>query len=412
MKGEVSQMAQREVGVGLAGYAFMGRAHSNAWRQVRHFFDLPLLPKMVAICGRSEEKVKAAAEKLGWQSYETDWRKLVRRDDIEIVDVSTPNDSHAPISIEAAKHGKKVFCEKPLARDLREAERMLDAVVKAGVTHGVCFNYRRAPAVQLAKHLLETGRMGKVFHFRGTYLQDWIVDPDFPLVWRLRRSIAGSGALGDLAAHVIDLARFLIGEIVEVVGYLHTFIKERPLPPEEAGGLRGKAAKRWGEVDVDDASLSIVVFEDGAIGYIEATRFAPGRKNYNRFEVNCENGSLVFNLERMNELEVYFRDDPPEVQGFHQVMVTEMGVHKYIASWWPPGHIIGYEHTFVHTVYDFLRGVAGEEPFEPDFYDGVQCQRVLDAIEKSARKRKWVSVEVLPEIRERSKRKGAARRRR
>ncbi|MFA0769221.1 MAG: hypothetical protein OXFUSZZB_002549 [Candidatus Fervidibacter sp.] len=396
-------MATREVGVGLVGYAFMGKAHSNAWRQVVHFFDPPITPRMVAICGRSEERVKAAAEKLGWSSYETDWRKLVRRDDIHIVDVSTANDTHAPISIEAAKQGKQVFCEKPLARNLREAERMLDAVVAAGVTHGVCFNYRRAPAVQLAKQLIASGRMGKVFHFRGTYLQDWIVDPNFPLVWRLRKSIAGSGALGDLAAHVIDLARFLVGEIVEVVGYLHTFIKQRPLPAEEVGGLTGRAGQQMGEVDVDDASLSIVIFDNGAIGYIEATRFAPGRKNYNRFEINCENGSLVFNLERMNELEVYFRDDAPEVHGFHQVMVTEPGAHKYIAAWWPPGHIIGYEHTFVHTVYDFLRGVAGEEYFEPDFYDGVQCQRVLDAIERSAQKRKWVTVEVLPEIQERRK---------
>jgi len=396
-------MAQRDVGVGLVGYAFMGKAHSNAWRQVKHFFDPPLIPKMVAICGRTEEKVKAAAEKFGWQTYETDWKKLVNRDDIEIVDITTANNTHAPIAIGAAKAGKHVFCEKPLAHTLKDAEKMLDAVVKAGVKHGVCFNYRRAPAIQLAKHLIASGKMGKVFHFRGTYLQDWIVDPNFPLVWRLQKSIAGSGALGDLAAHLIDAARFLVGEIVEVVSYMHTFIKKRPLPAEEVGGLAGVAGAGEGEVDVDDATMTIVLFDNGSIGYIEASRFCPGRKNYNRFEINCEKGSIVFNLERMNELEVFFRDDPAEAQGFHQVIVTEPGVHKYIAAWWPPAHIIGYEHTFIHTVYDFLRGVAGEEYFEPDFYDGVQCQRVLDAIERSAQKRKWVTVEILPEIQERRK---------
>lgn len=396
-------MSQQEVGVGLIGVGFMGKAHSNAWRQVQHFFDPPVMPKMVAICDVIEERAKAGI-KLGWASYTTDWKKLVARDDISIVDVTVSNEAHAPVSIEAAKNGKNVFCEKPLARTLREAERMLEAVVRAGVTHGVCFNYRRAPAVQLAKQLIATGRMGKVFHFRGTYLQDWIVDPNFPLVWRLKKRVAGSGALGDLAAHVIDLGRFLVGEIVEVVAYLHTFIKERPLPAEEIG-LAAKVGEQMGEVDVDDASLSIVTFDNGAIGYIEATRFAPGRKNYNRFEINCENGSIVFNLERMNELEVYFRDDAPEVHGFHQVMVTEPGAHKYIAAWWPPGHIIGYEHTFVHTVYDYLSGVAGKEDFEPDFYDGVQCQRVLDAMERSSQKRKWTRVEVLPEIQERHKKK-------
>ncbi len=396
-------MAQREVGIGLVGYAFMGKAHSNAWRQVTHFFDPPLIPKLSAICGRSEERVRAAAAKLGWNAYETDWRQLIKRDDVEIVDVSTANDTHRDISVAVADAGKHVFCEKPLARNMKEAEEMLEAVVKGNVIHGVCFNYRRAPAVQLAKDLIASGKMGKVFHFRGTYLQDWIVDPNFPLVWRLRKTVAGSGALGDLAAHVVDLARFLVGEIVEVVAYLHTFIKERPLPAEEVGGLTGRAGVQKGEVDVDDASLSIVLFENGAIGYVEATRFAPGRKNYNRFEINCENGSLVFNLERMNELEVYLRDDPGEIHGFHQVMVTEPGIHKYISAWWPPGHIIGYEHTFTHTVYDFLRGVAGEERFLPDFYDGLQCQRVLDAMERSAQERRWITVEILPEVKERAK---------
>ncbi|MFA4044530.1 MAG: hypothetical protein HZRFUVUK_001322 [Candidatus Fervidibacterota bacterium] len=395
-------MAQqvREIGVGLVGYAFMGKAHSQAWRNVKHFFSPPLIPRMVAICGRSKEAVEKAAKQYGWEGYETDWRQLVKRNDIELVDIVTPNDSHHPIAVEAASAGKHVFCEKPLARNLEEAEEMLKAVERAKVKHAICFNYRRAPAVQLAKKLISEGRLGQIYHFRGTYLQDWIVDPNFPLVWRLQKSIAGSGALGDLAAHVIDLARFLVGEIVEVCGLLETFIKERPLLAARAEGLAAEAvAEQKGVVDVDDCSLSLVRFENGAVGYIEATRFAPGRKNYNRFEINGSNGSLVFNLERMNELELYLRDDPPEIHGFRTIMVTEPDHHAYIKAWWPPGHIIGYEHTFTHTVYDLLCAIAEDRLPEPNFYDGVQCQRVLDAIERSASEKAWVKVEILPEFR-------------
>jgi predicted dehydrogenase len=286
------------------------------------------------------------------------------------------------IAIAAAKAGKAVFCEKPLANSDREAERMLAAVDQAGVVHMICHNYRRAPAVMLAKQLIDRGELGDIRHYRGTYLQDWITDPDFPLVWRLQKDQAGSGALGDIAAHSIDLARFLVGEIAEVAGDLATFIKTRPLPGEP---------RKKGRVTVDDAATSLVRFRNGAIGTIEATRMAPGRKNYNRFEINGSRGSLAFDLERMNELELYLESDPPAVRGFRRILVTESG-HPYVKAWWPPGHIIGYEHTFTHTVFDLLEGMARGKPPQPNFVDGVRNQRVLGAIEKAAATRRWVTV--------------------
>jgi predicted dehydrogenase len=368
--------------VALIGYAFMGRAHSNAYRQVGRFFSPKHLPRMKVLCGRTETSVKAAADQLGWDETSTDWREVVRRKDIDIVDIVTPGDSHAEIAIEAAKAGKVVFCEKPLANTVKEAEKMLAAVQKAGVLHMVCHNYRRVPAVMLAKQLIQEGKLGTLYHYRGTYLQDWIVDPKFPLVWRLRKEAAGSGALGDIASHSLDLARFLVGEITEVTGALETFVKERPLPENP---------KKKGTVTVDDASASVVRFANGALGTIEASRFATGRKNYNRFEINGSKGSVVFNLERLNELEVYLTGDDAPVQGFHDVMVTD-GSHPYVGNWWPAGHIIGYEHTFVHTVYDLLEAVASNKLPTPNFTDGVQNQKVLAAMEKAAATKKWVTV--------------------
>jgi predicted dehydrogenase len=262
---------------------------------------------------------------------------------------------------------------------------MLAAVKKAGVVHMLCHNYRRAPAVMLAKELIENGKLGTIYHFRGTYLQDWIVDPNFPLVWRLRKEAAGSGALGDIASHSLDLARFLVGEITEVTGALETFIKERPLPDNP---------KKKGKVTVDDASAAVVRFANGALGTIEASRFATGRKNYNHFEINGSKGSIAFNLERLNELDVYLAGDDPAVQGFHNVMVTDGKHHPYVGHWWPPGHIIGYEHTFVHTVYDLLEAVAKSKVPTPNFEDGVRNQKVLAAMEKAAATKKWVSVSV------------------
>ena len=371
-----------DVNVALIGYAFMGRAHSNAYRQVNHFFSPRLRPKLKVLCGRTQSKVAAAARQLGWEEVSTDWQEVVQRPDIDIVDISTPGDSHAEIAIAAARAGKVVFCEKPLANTVKEAERMLAAVERAGVLHMICHNYRRAPAVMLAKELIARGELGEIRHFRGTYLQDWITDPKFPLVWRLDRRQAGSGALGDIAAHSIDLARFLVGEIASVAGHLETFIKTRPLPGNP---------RKSGRVTVDDAATSLVRFKNGAMGTVEATRMALGRKNHNRFEINGSLGSVAFDLERMNELEVYFESGSKATRGFRRVLVTEP-VHPYIKAWWPPGHIIGYEHTFTHTVFDLLEAMAEKRLPQPNFVDGVRNQRVLDAIEKASNARRWIDV--------------------
>jgi len=275
-----------------------------------------------------------------------------------------------------------VFCEKPLANSVAEAQAMVDAVDAAGVVHMICHNYRRIPAVMLARELIESGRIGTLRHFRGTYLQDWIADPEFPLVWRLDKAQAGSGALGDLGAHVVDLARYLVGEITEVCGHLETFVKERPLPDGKSGR---------GIVTVDDASLALARFENGAIGTIEATRMAPGRKNANRFEINGSAGTIAFDLERMNELEVYIEAEDAGIRGFHRVLTTEPE-HPFVKSWWPPGHILGYEHTFVHTVYDLLEAMADKQLPSPNFHDGLRNQLVLAAIENSSTIRRWVAV--------------------
>jgi predicted dehydrogenase len=378
------------IGVGLVGYKFMGRAHSNAYRQVGVFFPhVALKPEMTAVCGRDAGALQQFAQQFGWQSSETDWKKLVARQDIGLVDVSTPGDSHAPIAIAAAEHGKHVFCEKPLANTLSEAKQMHAAVQKAGVVGMVNFNYRRVPAVQLAKELIDSGRIGQIYHWRAVYLQDWIMDPNFPLVWRLNKDAAGAGALGDLGAHIIDLARMLVGEITTVTSLTETFIKQRPILAGTTGGLGAAGGAEMGEVTVDDAALFLARFANGAVGTFEVTRFANGRRNYNSFEINGSKGSIVFNLERMNELNVLFNDDPPEVQGFRNVLVTE-GAHKYISAWWPAGHIIGWEHTFTHGVLDLLNGIAVGKSPHADFEDGVRCQAILDAVERSAGSGSWV----------------------
>ena len=375
-----------EVNVALIGYAFMGRAHSNAWRQVSSFFSPRLTPRLKVICGRDETAVKKASRRLGWEEWATDWRKVVSRPDIDIVDVSTPGDTHAKIAIAAARAGKAILCEKPLANDIREAKQMLAAVRKAGVVHMVCHNYRRAPAVMLARELVATGKLGRIHHYRGTYLQDWPIDPSVPLVWRFKKSKAGSGALGDILSHSLDLGRFVLGsEIIEVAGAMETFVKQRPLPENP---------RKKGRVTVDDAALALARFANGAIASIEGTRFATGRKNYNRFEVNGSRGSIAFNMERMNELEYYSLDDDAKVQGFRQILATDPG-HAYIKAWWPAGHLIGYEHTFIHTVLDFLKAVASGKGVKPDFEDGVRNQLALEAIEKASKTRRWVTVKPL-----------------
>jgi predicted dehydrogenase len=384
-------MAAKTVNIGLVGQKFMGKAHSNAYMTVAKFFDIEPQPVMKAICGRNEAELAEFAERFGWASYETDWKKLVARKDIDVVDVSAPSNVHRDIAVAAAEAGKHVFCEKPLAFNVREAREMLAAARKAGVVHMVNFNYRCCPALSLAQRMIKSGEIGEVRHFRATYLQDWLVDPAFPMNWRLRKELAGSGAHGDLNAHLIDLGRFLVGEIREVVGLMKTFITERP---GEGGssGLSAQAGSGTEKVTVDDATLFLARFAGGAIGTFEATRMAPGRKNFNRIEINGSRGSLVFNFEDMNVLEYYDGSDPAGQQGFRKILATE-SVHPFFAAWWPPGHIIGYEHTFVHSVYELMTAIAGKPTIMPDFRDGAQCVAVLEAVEQSAGNGQWVEVE-------------------
>jgi len=374
-------MTKRKLNVAMIGYDFMGRAHSNAWRQVAHFFpDAAAEPVLKVVVGRTEAKLKEARDRLGFAEAATSWQEVISRKDIDIVDICTPGDSHAQIAIAAAEAGKAILCEKPLANDVVEAERMALAVKRAGVVNMVCHNYRRCPAVALAKKLIDEGKLGDIYHYRGVYLQDWIVDPNFPRVWRLEKARSGSGSLGDILSHTMDLSRHLVAEPVEVSGLLKTFIGERPLP--DGSGRRGK-------VDVDDSAQALVKFANGAVGYYEGSRFAPGRKNYNRLEINGSKGSVVWDLERMNELELYLESGA--LSGFSKISVTD-GSHPYVGAWWPPGHIIGYEHSFTHTVYDFLKAVVAATSVKPDFEDGLRNQRVLEAIERSAVTGQWVKV--------------------
>jgi predicted dehydrogenase len=381
----------RAVRVGLIGYKFMGKAHSHAYRDVGMFFDVPN-PVMQVICGRDEAGVRAAAAKFGWNSHQTDWRAVVGSSDVDLVDISTPNNMHAEIAIAAARAGKHILCEKPLAMSLTEAREMYQAVRQAGVTAMICHNYRFAPAVQYARQLVSQGVLGQIYHWRAQYLQDWIMDPEFPAVWRLRKEVTGSGTHGDIQAHIIDLARFIVGEIDEVVGMLHTFITERPADRSGEGAWGAKGGGERVKVDVDDASAFLCRFRNGALGVFEATRFAAGRRNRNTFEINGSKGSLVWDLENMNNLWLYLADDPAGQQGFRLISCTE-SVHPYAGHWWPPAHIIGYEHTFVHLVYECLRGIEGVTSPIPNFEDGVRNQAVLEAVERSHASRTWVKVD-------------------
>ncbi|HOL22607.1 MAG TPA: Gfo/Idh/MocA family oxidoreductase [bacterium] len=385
----------KELNVGLIGYKFMGKAHSHAYKDVNIFFDVPVRPVMKVLCGRAEEPLRIAAERYGWAEYETDWRRVVKRKDIDIVDITTPPNAHKDIAIAAAGEGKVVFCEKPLAATLKDACEMFEAVEKYGVKHAICFNYRKLPAIGLAKKLISEGKLGEIYHIRAVYLQDWILAPDFPLVWRLEKKVAGSGAHGDLNAHLIDMARYLVGEFEEVIGMSETFIKERPLLKETGTletGLKDKEkTEKKGKVTVDDATLFLARFENGALGSFEATRFAAGRKNGQRFEINGSKGSIVFNLERLNELEFYSTEEPEYAQGFKTIITTDQS-HPYAANWWPAGHIIGYGESFVNMVADLLTSVAKGKNPSPDFYDGLRCQEVLDAVEESIKRKRWVKI--------------------
>ena len=376
---------KKKLNVGIIGYKFMGKAHSNAWKKAPLFFDLDVEPVLKVACGRHEDQVREFAHRWGWEEIETDWKKVVARDDIDIIDVGVPQHLHHPVAVAAAKVGKHIFCEKPLAMNLDQAREMYDTAKSAGVVHYVNHNYRRCPAVMLAKRLIDEGKIGRIFHWRGAYLQSWIVDPEFPLTWHLKKESAGSGPQGDLNSHSVDLARFLIGDIKKVSCMTANFIKERPLPDEAASGTfsGSSSGSGKGEVTVEDAAFMLVEFENGALGSFEATRFAPGRKNYNYFEIYGSEGSIIFDLERMNELKYFSANDPDYAQGFRTIIATE-GVHDYIANWWPPGHIIGYEHEFVHAVVDFLKAVDTGSEIRPNFEDGLKEMEVLEAGLKSA----------------------------
>ncbi|MGK5674414.1 Gfo/Idh/MocA family protein [Micromonospora sp. URMC 106] len=393
----------------MVGYAFMGAAHSQAWRTVNRVYDLPARARMALICGRDAGKVADAADRLGWEAYTTDWRDLVARDDIDVVDVCTPGDSHAEIALAALAAGKHVLCEKPLANTVAEARAMAAAAATAqaaGVRSMCGFNYRRVPAVTMMRQLVADGRLGVIRHVRATYLQDWIVDPQFPLVWRLQRDRAGSGALGDIGAHIIDLTQYVTGRrITGVSAVTETFVKERPLPAGSSGlaatvdgaAVDGHGADghrpATGAVTVDDAAVFVARLDGGVLATYEASRFATGRKNSLRVEINGSLGTVVFDLERLNELEFYDATRPTAEQGFSRILVTE-GEHPYMSAWWPPGHIIGYEHSFTHQMRDFVEAVAtGTDP-APSFADALQVQLVLDAVTRSAELgSSWTEVE-------------------
>jgi predicted dehydrogenase len=362
-----------EIGVGMLGYAFMGKAHANAYKTLQYMtWPPPLRPVLVAVAGRDEAAVADAASRYGFGHAVSDWRGLIADERISLFDNTGPNNVHADATMAAARSGQHVLCEKPLGRTAEESYGMWECAARAGVKHMCAFNYRFVPAVRLARTMIDAGELGDIYHFRARYLQEWIIDPHFERVWRLDKAVAGSGALGDLGTHIVDLARFLVGEIESVCGLTRTFIPERP----------------GGKVDVDDAFEATIAFENGAVGTLEASRFCHGRKNALTFEINGSKGSLAFDLERLNELQVHVVDSQPatNAQGFRQVLVTE-ATHPFWEWWWPHGHIIGWEHTFVHEIHHLLQAIAtgGDvRPYGADFEDGYRAAEVCDAILRSS----------------------------
>ncbi|WP_345763678.1 Gfo/Idh/MocA family protein [Diaminobutyricibacter sp. McL0608] len=372
--------------VAMVGYGFMGAAHSQGWRVAPRFFELEADPVMSVIVGRDADRVEEAREKFGWERAETDWRRVVADPEIDVVDICSPGDSHAEIAIAALDAGKHVLCEKPLANTVEEAERMVAAAERAaarGIRSMVGFSYRRVPAIGFARALIADGRLGEIRQTRAEYLQDWLVDENGPMTWRLDKALAGSGSLGDIGAHAIDMIQYLTGSTVESVsGTLETFVTERPLLGE-GRGLSGTASDERGRVTVDDAAWFTGRLSSGAIGSFEATRYATGRKNAFRFEISGSRGAIAFDMESMNELQFYDATAPAGEQGFKRILVTEPE-HPYMANWWPSGHLIGYEHAFSHEIRDFVGDIAAGHDPEPSFADGLQVQRVLDAVEQSA----------------------------
>ena len=376
----------KKLNIGLIGYGFMGRAHSNAYLKVNRFFDLEYQPVLKAVCARSADKVKAFADNWGWESVETDWRKLVERDDIDAIDIGSPNNTHRDIVLAAAKAGKMILCEKPLAMNAAEGLEMTEAVEKAGVPNMVWFNYRRVPAITLAKQFMDEGRLGRVFHYRAKYLQDWTISPDLPQggasLWRLDADVAGSGVTGDLLAHSIDTALWLIGGVDRVCAMTETFIKERPLQ-DDPGTVKS--------VTIDDACAFLARFKNGALATFESTRYARGRKNQNTFEVNGELGSLYFDLEDAHQLQYFDHRNDSQSRGWRTILVTDSD-HPYMGHWWVPGCVIGYEHTFINALADFLGGLASGVPVRPNFRDALETQYVCDAVLDSAKTETWKTV--------------------
>src|SRR6266852_1534218 len=375
----------KPLNVGMIGYGFMGRAHSNAYRKVNNFFDLEHQPVLKAVCARSADKAKAFADKWGYESVEADWRRLVERKDIHLVDICTPNNTHAEIAVAAAKAGKMILCEKPLAMNGPEALRMVEAVEKARVPNMVWYNYRRVPAVTLAKKLIDDGRLGRIFHYRAKFLQDWTISPELPQggtgLWRLDVAAAGSGVTGDLLAHCIDTALWQNGAMDKVTAMTETFVKERK------HNLTGKVEP----VGIDDACAFLARFHNGSLATFEATRYARGHKALYTFEINGEHASISWDLHDLHRLNYFDHRDQGIVRGWRSIHVTD-GDHPYMGKWWVPGLQIGYEHTFVHQVADFLEGVAKGKPAQPDFRNAYETQLVLDAVLQSAREQKWVTV--------------------
>ena len=378
--------SKKDLNVGLVGYGFMGRTHSNAWRKVGNFFDLEYAPRLKAVCGRDRNNTEAFAAQWGYESIETDWKAIVNRDDVDAVDICTPNNTHAEIALAAAAAGKMILCEKPLSMNAEEGKTMVEAVEKAGVANTVWYNYRRTPAVTLAKQLIDEGRLGKIFHYRANFLQDWTISSDLPQggtgLWRLDVKAAGSGVTGDLLAHCIDTAIWLNGGIGEVTAMTETFIKQR------MHNLTGKVE----EVGIDDACSFLCRFGNGSLGLFESTRYARGHKALYTFEINGEKASIKWDLHDLHRLEYFDHGDDSRVRGWRSVHVTD-GDMPYMDKWWVPGLQIGYEHTFVHQVADFLEGIAKGEPTKPDFKEALISQKICDAVLQSAQSRQWVAVD-------------------
>ena len=368
------------IAIGMIGYKFMGKAHSNAWRQISQFFDLSLRPRLKTVCGREQSKVEKMAERWGWENAVTDWRRIIDDPEIGIVDICSPNNTHHDIALAAFEAGKIVACEKPLAMNGAEAQRMADAARRTGQINTVWFNYRRVPAIAFARQLVDEGRIGRIYHFRANYLQDWTMDPNVPLLWRMDKDVAGSGVTGDLHSHIVDISNYLAGEIESVAGASRIFVGERERP-------EGGRAK----IEIEDASIFVCKYRDGALGHFEATRFANGRKNANIFEVNGELGSLYFNLEDMSRLWYFDSRESKHVQGWRQISVWEE-CHPYMKQWWVPGCAIGYEHTFGNQAADLIEAIAHHKPMQPTFDDGLKCQLVLDAVMEASAGDRWVNV--------------------